>query len=326
MNTTSTTQPLGADTLIQRLDRFILARSPFNPVLGWTRTLLALATTITLVATPTDQLFFRSVNYPDGVVCGSSASEWSLYCLAATSSHFDLVVWGSVAVLLLVASGIAPRWTAIPHWYVAWSFSVGSPIPDGGDHITSILTLLLVPLCLFDRRRWHWSPDLTYSTRSVVVKFAAYGILALWVVQIFVLYFQAAVAKFGVTEWADGSALWYWMQNPTFGPTGLIRDLALGLLQYPAIVLLVTYGTLLFQVTLAFSVLFSWRWRRIYLVSAVLFHLGIAVTMGLWSFSTAMIAADLIFLIRPGEPLRHPWLSRGAQAVRERLAGVRNWG
>src|SRR5690606_24304191 len=322
MSSTVPTSAREEKTLVQRLDQFILRVSPFNQVLGLTRTMLAIATALTLAATPNDQLFFRSVNYPEGVVCGRGLGQWTLYCLTGGSRYFDLVVWGSVLVLLVVATGFAPRWTAIPHWYIAWSFAASSPIPDGGDHITTNLALLLVTLCLLDRRRWHWSPDTTYHQRSVGVKFAAYGAIALWILQIFVLYFQAAVAKFGVTEWADGSALRYWMQNPTFGPAGWMRDLALGILQYPLFVLLVTYGTLLFQLTLAFSPLYSWGWRRFYLFAAVVFHLGIAVTMGLWSFSIAMIAADLIFLIRPHESLHVPWLSRLWQVGRERVLSL----
>jgi hypothetical protein len=35
--------------------------------------------------------------------------------------------------------------------------------------------------------------------------------------QVAVLYFHAAVAKFGVTDWADPTAMYHWFNHRTFG-------------------------------------------------------------------------------------------------------------
>lgn len=43
------------------------------------------------------------------------------------------------------------------------------------------------------------------------------------------------------------------------------------------------------------------RARRLLLALAIVFHLAIALLMGLWSFSITMIAADLLLLRRPHE-------------------------
>ena len=36
--------------------------------------------------------------------------------------------------------------TAIPHWWISWSFITSVTVQDGGDQITAVLSLLLVPV------------------------------------------------------------------------------------------------------------------------------------------------------------------------------------
>lgn len=285
----------------EKFDRYISRYSPFNPGIGLARTVIAFALLATIMSTPTSQLFFRSESFPAGVTCLAPLSKYSLFCIAGEAGQLDVAVWSSVLVLTLAGIGILPAFTAIPHWYVTWSFTVGSPVLDGGDHLAANLTLLLILLSVLDRRRWHWQRDVAYPSRQLWVKHVGYAALALWCLQLFIVYFQAAVAKFGVAEWADGTALWYWMQHPTFGPAEPLQELVLTGLQNPTLVVGATYGALAFQVTLAFAPLFAHKFRYIYLALAIVFHLAIAVLMGLWSFSAIMIAADVVFLLRPHE-------------------------
>jgi hypothetical protein len=80
--------------------------------------------------------------------------------------------------------------------------------------------------------------------------FAAYGVLALWVAQIFVLYSggggDVRRHRMGRRECAVVLDA-----EPHVRPDRSLRGLALGVLRYPMVVLLATYGTLLFQLTLA---------------------------------------------------------------------------
>lgn len=288
-------------TWTRHVDAYVHGVTPFTSVVGWARTLIAIGTAVTLIFTPTDQLFFRSANYPDGVTCATDPSSVSFFCLTADGGVPEWSRWVAVVVLLVVASGLLPRWTAIPHWYVTWSLATASPIPDGGDHLASNLTLVLIPLCLADHRMTHWRGDGSYTLRSPWTKYIAYGVLLLWVLQLFGVYFQASIAKMSVVEWADGSALWYWIQNPTFGPPEPLNSLVLAVLQFPVATVALTYGTLILQLAIAFGPLAPQRVRALLLLLAVAFHLGIAVLMGLWSFSLIMIGGDILLLCRPTE-------------------------
>jgi antimicrobial peptide system SdpB family protein len=289
---------------MRKLERYVLAFTPFTPVLGAARSALALATLLTVAWTPTDQLFFRSTTFPTGTNCGNRTSPLSLFCIGAENDQLELAKWLALVVLAIVASGFLPAVTAIPHWWVSWSLMSSSTAVDGGEHLTANLTLILVLWMLMDRRRWHWSRDVHHHRRSGWAVYGAYACLALWIVQMMGVYFQASVAKFAVLEWSDGTALWYWMQNPTFAPAEPLGAIVRAALQWMPLTIVATYGTLALQLTLVQSVFFPRRVREVALLLAVTFHLVIAVLMGLWSFSMVMIAADLVLLVRPHEARR----------------------
>lgn len=283
---------------IRRADRVIRDVTPFTPVLGLARSLLAVATLATLLATPSGQLFFRSVNFPDGVTCDRPLSGGSLFCLFRGDDG-GIAITIAVVVLVAVISGFFPAATALPHWWVAWSFNMTSPIPDGGDQVSSVLTLLLIPVLLGDRRRNHWRPDRTYASRASVFKVLAYvGLTLVWV-QVCVIYFHAAVGKFPVEEWANGTVLWYWFHDPTFAPAEPLRTVMLWIVGSAVGGALLAYGSLATELLLALALFAGARFRAVMLIGGGLFHLGIAVSFGLWSFSTTMLAALLLYLVRP---------------------------
>ena len=204
-----------------------------------------------------------------------------------------------MVVLVAVIVGVLPAVTAVPHWWVAWSFNMSSLIPDGGDQVSAVLTLLLVPILLVDRRWHHWQTDRGYPSHSAPVKVIAYVALVLCWVQVCVIYFHAAVGKFPVEEWANGTVLWYWFQDPTFAPAEPVRTIMLWVVGSAVGGAVLTYGSLLTELLLAFALFGGARYRAVMLVVGVLFHLGIAVCFGLWSFSATMTAALLLYLVRP---------------------------
>lgn len=279
-------------------DNVVRTVTPFTPLLGLARSLLAAATLATLLATPHTQLFFRSVNYPDGVTCDRPLSAGSLFCLFRGDTGW-IAMSIAIAVLLLVLSGFLPALTALPHWWVAWSFNMTSPVPDGGDQVSAVLTLLLLPLLLGDRRLNHWQADRRYTSRTIAVKVLAYSALILIWVQVCVIYFHAAVGKFAVEEWANGTVLWYWFHDPTFAPAEPLRSMLLWIVGSDVGAAVLAYGSLLTELLLAFALVANQRFRSVMLVVGVLFHLSIAVSFGLWSFSVTMTAALLLYLVRP---------------------------
>lgn len=271
--------------------------STYNSSLALARTFLALSTLLTVLMTPAGVLFLTSPADPVGVVCEAFTSRWSLFCMAGGATPTSIII--TLAVTLAVISGYLPAVTAIPHWWVAWSLNIGSPIRDGGDQVAAVLTPLLVPLLLLDRRRNHWSGDRRWSSRSWVVRGAAWAVLVVVWVQTSVLYANAAIAKFAVAEWANGTALWYWIQEPSFRPPAAFLWLAEVVQGSLAGALIVNYGVLAVELLAAGLVLVRPANRRIALPLMLAFHLSIAVMFGLWSFFLSMAALLVLYLRVP---------------------------
>ena len=83
---------------------------PWTNVYGLARTLLALGTAGTLIFSPTPALFAHASGAPQPPYC-DAAARISIYCIAPHHSP-AFAQWGSVAILMLAASGWRPRWTA----------------------------------------------------------------------------------------------------------------------------------------------------------------------------------------------------------------------
>ncbi|GAB3851971.1 membrane protein [Micromonospora andamanensis] len=284
---------------------------PWGSWLGLARTLLATATAATLVFTDVDALFTPLLGRGPGPHC-TGLSDIGAFCLAGPE-HANLVRWACVAVLLAVASGWRPRFTALPHWWIAFSVSTSASIPDGGEQVNQVLTLLLVPVLLADPRRWHWQPSppadrvVRPGGRGVVLVATAVVLLFAIRLQVAGIYFQASVAKLSKAEWADGTVMYYWLNHHSFGAPGWLQPVTDALVNQPVSVALMTWTPLAIEFALAVSLLLRPAVRWWLLPFGVLLHVGIAVLMGLWSFSLIMIAAQVLLLVPMGAHLPDSW-------------------
>lgn len=276
-----------------------LTRTPWTNVYGLGRTVLALGTFMTLAATSAETLFRPAVGQPDFPQCAGFARA-GIFCLL--DQNLELARWIAMALLLVVASGWRPRVTGLVHWWVANSFAFSITIPDGGDHLTSLLAFLLLPLTLTDPRRWHWARALEAeaapSPARDAAKLFALSAIAVIRLQMAGVYFHAAVAKFGVAEWADGTALYYWLSDPVFGAPHWARSFLEPVLENGLAVAALTWGSMLIELALFLGLVLHRRFWKYLLPLGIVFHAAIALGMGLLSFSTAMTGA-LILYLRP---------------------------
>jgi len=288
-------------TALGRWARPRLAVPVWSSGIGLARTLLALGTLGTLLATDPTALMSPLSNGVVPPVC-HGMSRAGIWCVAP---DLQLGRWLSIAVLLVVASGWLPRFTAIPHWYVSWSLIANATLQDGGDQVTGVLTLLLLPICLTDGRRWHWQrPPETREpdTKAVVARVA----LLLIQVQVAVLYLQASMAKLGVREWADGTAMYYWSRHPSFGSPPWLRPVT-DLVTHSSVgVATLTWGSVALEFSLAIAIVLGPAAKRLLLAAGLLFHGFIAADMGLISFYAGMAAALLLALLPVGHHIRLP--------------------
>lgn len=272
--------------------------SPWTNVYGLARTFLALGTLLTLLFNQPDILFRPGSGINTYPIC-QGVGVTGIFCLAAP--HLEIARWISIVILLVVASGWRPRYTAILHWWVAISLQTSAITLDGGDQVTTVLTFLLLPIALTDNRKWHWqkaesndNSTAFTSLRSLIAISALFAIR----VQVAIIYFHAAFAKLSLDEWVDGTILYYWLTDSVVGLPDWLRIIT-PVFTSPLVVTF-TWGSLLLEILLFMALgMPKNRWKYL-LIAGITFHTGIALMMGLVSFGMAMTAA-LILYLRPFE-------------------------
>lgn len=284
--------------MLSALGRWAHARAcatdPWTNVYGFARSLLAFATLLTLIASPTNVLFVPAAGKPDYPQCSEAFDRIGFFCLLP-STQLEVLRWAAIAILLLVASGYRPRITGVLHWWIAYSLAANATVVDGGDSVSSILTLLLVPVTLTDDRRWHWQAREAEPAREAGRRLVALTLLWLIRLQVAGIYFHAGVAKLAVPEWVDGTVLYYIFGDPLFGPASWLSPLASALTTSPLLPA-AAWSVLLLEYLLGAALMASRSRRGQLLVLGVLFHLGIILLHGLMSFGLTMMAALILFL------------------------------
>jgi antimicrobial peptide system SdpB family protein len=306
--------PLSLDD-VGRWLRTRISRDPWTVTLGLARTLLALGMAGTLLATPASVLFTPVAGLPHGATCGGQAA-FSAFCLGGNTHRQILtLIWGLVC--LAIATGWRPRVTGLVQWWIAYSFFLTTTLPDGGDQVMAVMTLFLLPIVLTDRRRWHWTPSERDGEPLGLSKCVAGWGLFFVRLQVAVIYLDSSVSKLGVSQWSNGSAMYYWLRNPVFG----VRPSAVGfegrLLGLSGVVEPFTFGVMLLEFMIGVAFLLPRRARKRLFFAGLALHLGIAVVMGLVSFGFAMTASLVIYLL-PGDEV--PGIVRAASKLGSRAS------
>ncbi len=255
------------------------------------RTILAIGTLLTMLTNSNYTLFgnqFISSN-------NNSIYEYTLFNLLENNLIIAKII--SIVILLIVILGYYPRITGILQFYITFSFFVACDVIDGGDHIASNLTLLLIPITLLDNSKNHWFESHTIKqTFNQLIHYSSYLLIR---VQVSIIYFHAFIGKFGIEEWIDGTDTYYWFTHTYFGINDIFVDYIKYFLSFPIVVVLITWGTLFFEFLLS-SAIFMKRDNKIryyLLIFGILFHFSILIIHGLVSFFFTMSAALILYLI-----------------------------
>ena len=292
--------------MLGRLSRWVMLwieRPIWTQNLGIARTLLALTGLATLTFSSMDTLMRPGAGIDIVPNCAGPA-RISAWCVMDPADNGWIQIL-CIGILALAASGWRPRITAIPMWWVLFSDQASFTTVDGGDQVAAVLALLLIPVSLTDSRRFHWRhvPAAEPAGADVYAGVLARVTLVVIKVQVSFIYINACLSKLGVAEWLDGTSIYYWLRDPMFGPAGPLREVTDVMMLNPVLVASVTWGTLILEFLLGISLFLSQRTKFVLLPLGVVFHLGIAVTMGLWTFAFAMWGALLLSLWPQGRLL-----------------------
>jgi antimicrobial peptide system SdpB family protein len=228
---------------------------------------------------------------------------------------FQVIFHLGILCTLLFTLGWRTRFITPLTWMFTWSVQQRNPmILDGGDNL---MILVLVYLMVVDtgrylaidsaaRRGGNRGDRLPYRIGTLLHNAG----LAAIVLQVVVVYWASGMYKVQGELWQNGTALYYIMRVSEFtwpGWSELVwrNGLLVGLL---------THATVLFQV--AFPLLLLRRETRVLAVlGGIALHGGIAVFMGLISFSAVMISTELVLI----SDRRYHQIVRMARRASERV-------
>lgn len=159
---------------------------------------------------------------------------------------------------------------------------------SGADVLITIVSFLL----MFCPCGAAYSLDSRRRTKAIGGAYSA--LISPWVprliaIQISVVYFMTAVLKAQGKTWADGTALYYILNN------GESRRFSLGLTGYPAAINAMTLGAVILEFALAF-LLWVRAARPVMIALGVGLHGAICLTVNIPAFGELMAACYLCFL------------------------------
>lgn len=272
-----------------------LSYFPYTNVIGLSRSILALGTFLTLLFNPINELFHRTT---ENKILNSlldpllPINKYNFFILFG----FENIIYMkflALIILIILITGYFIKITSILHWWISISFLYFSSTIDGGDQINSILTLLIIPLCLTDSRKNHWKAIRPFESPKTII-----AIFSVWIIrlQIAIIYFHTSISKFEVTDWKNGTAIYYWLNHGSFGmPTYLERPMNYILSNF-VVVSLITYGVLVFEILLFLAYTSTIKYRKKILYFGILFHFSFILFHGIFSFFFSMAAGLILYL------------------------------
>lgn len=238
----------------------------------------------------------------------SRRGYWTFDTLFTKDSEllFDVAYFGLIALAIIFILGWRTRIiTPIMLLMLVALHSNNNFMLNGGDTLMRITLLFMV----FANLSEHYSLDARRRARSAsrprrstsrprrivpahISNTAHNTGLILCCFQIIVVYTTSGIWKIIGDDWLNGSALFYSLRIDNFMLYPAINEL---IWQSNSVIYIATFAALWIQTL--FVVLILWRPTRILaLVSLIFMHLGIGLLLGLWPFSLAMIALDMLFI------------------------------
>lgn len=293
----------GLERLARPVNRS-LARSPHGFQLTLARATLALSTLMVLAANSAQVLLHDPSSAGLSPTSCHGVSSLGAFCLAP-SEYAEQVRWLLMLLCVPALLGLVPAMAAPLHAYAAFTVASNTVGIEGGDYLVATSTVVLAVVCLTDRRLQGWSPR--GSGKPALAFIPAQVLLLGMRLQVAYVYLEAATVKQSHPIWADGSALWYWLQQPNFGARPEVRDLLSVVLAQGPVLHAMTWGVIVTEYVLAVAVLSARRRnaRFLTLAVAVSMHLVFALVLGLITFFVSMVGVLLLVSWRAGDAL--PW-------------------
>lgn len=223
-----------------------------------------------------------------------SYNSFSLYSLSDSLIYFDIIYYISIVIAILYTLGIKGRISSILNFIFYYSLYLRfGHIGDGGDNLMIITLFFLIfadctkYFSFEKRKKTRKERPSIYSNLSLIThNFAVFFIIA----QVIVLYITSATYQLMGEYWASGTALYYISQVNTMS-SSFFENFAANNFVYVGVFL--TYSSIFIKYAFVFLI-FNKKTKLPIVISMCLFHIGIAISMNLYTFSMIMIAVEVL--------------------------------
>lgn len=260
-----------------------------GPALDLFRIGLSLCAALTLLFTPGSKLVPERIigEVPNPAFEG--LTKLSLFYVLSDNPEAARIL--GICSCILAIWGVAGGVGIVGVTWIYFSLHNTGIVPDGGDQIG--LNASLICTILIVAKNLQRSPGRRFN----VGYYLAFYSFFLLKVQVAFLYINASVAKIRVDNWVNGTEVFYDLVSPFFGLTGLREEIISPLLEFPFLVFIVTWGTIAFELFIGISVFASSKWKAVAIVMVLILHGGIAILMGITSFSLVITTVALYALL-----------------------------
>lgn len=220
----------------------------------------------------------------------------SLYNFSSSLIYFDLIYILGIIVALGFTLGYKGRLISVLNYVFFSSLYIRfSYVGDGGDNLIYIALFFL----MFANTTRYFSIDAYLRDETIPIykneaqreffNIIQNFVILFCIAQICIIYLVSGFYQVMGDSWNNGTAIYYISQ---------IKSLSMPFFEemsnkYIYISVIMSYASIL--VKLAFPLLILNRKTKLFaVISVCVFHIGIAVGMGLYSFSIAMIAMELL--------------------------------
>lgn len=192
-----------------------------------------------------------------------------------------------LGLILLLMLGVGGRFLGLLLWFIDVAFQHRNiSICFGADYIGSLLLLYLA----LSNNQDHLTIRRKIKPHSLISQQLSSIMYRMLQIQISVIYAYTGFEKLKGATWWDGTALWNVLANYQ------ITIVSFEWLRYiPLFIVFISLLTIVFEIYFPLAMLIP-RLRYPWLVMGFLFHFGIALMLGLTTFSTVMISTYSLFL------------------------------
>jgi len=252
----------------------------FSPSTGRAEALFRIGYALVLLADLLCQYGKLELLYSNqGLRIGTPIDGWYTPFLVKTVYY----LW--LATLTALALGVLTRWASILNYLILFYFFALTPafVGHGADWVYLSMGFYLMfmttdrkfALCKSSPKSWG-------NTRAIWP-------LRLGQMNLLFIYFGAGLPKLFDLDWLDGSAMEAVFQHPL-----ITFDSASWMASSSGLLAVVTYLTVFWQL-LAPAALFSRKVRVFYVITAIIFHLMIGLSMRVGWFSEVMLVSLFLF-------------------------------